>query len=153
MKNQTWKQNENIKILSIMVLWQMKKKNKTKFSHLMTQVFSEILMAVSHQNKSNKTRPIKNKCKHKNIVSRIFIYYWIGKFDMSLTFSFKVIHCVLFFFFWGKWTAMYTNNSKSISSDMQGALESWIPVISNALLHQILTQSEHLKAARDTTMD
>lgn len=68
MKNQTWKQNENIKILSIMVLWQMKKKIRKKFSHLMTQVFREILMDVSHQNKSNKTRPIKNKCKHKNIV-------------------------------------------------------------------------------------
>lgn len=51
-----------------MVLWQMKKKKKKKFSHLMTQVFSEILMDVSHQNKCNKTRPIKNKCKHKNIV-------------------------------------------------------------------------------------
>lgn len=48
---------------------------------------------------------------------------------------------------------MYTNNSKSISSDMQAALESWIPVISNALLHQTLSPSEHLKAARDTTMD
>lgn len=76
MKNQTWKQNKNIKILSIMVLWQMKKNNKTKFSHLMTQVFSEILMDVSHQNKSNKTRPIKKtNVNIRTQFSRIFIYY------------------------------------------------------------------------------
>lgn len=43
-----------------MVLWQMKKKNKKKFSHLMTQVFSEILMDVSHQNKATNATNKKN---------------------------------------------------------------------------------------------
>lgn len=65
MKNQTRKQIQKYKDNGTLA---NEKKNKTKFSHLMTQVFSEILMDVSHQNKSNKTRPIKNKCKHKNIV-------------------------------------------------------------------------------------
>lgn len=65
MKNQTRKQIQKYKDNGTLA---NEKKNKKNFSHLMTQVFSEILMDVSHQNKSNKTRPIKNKCKHKNIV-------------------------------------------------------------------------------------
>lgn len=64
------------------------KKNKKKFSHLMTQVFSEILMDVSHQNKSNKTRPIKNKCKHKNIVMS-YIHLLLNR---------KIWHVLDFFF-------------------------------------------------------